>query len=52
MPLLLAKLPSEDALQRLLDAETVQEVAREPDTFFYVIDDDGTNRQVLAEEPR
>lgn len=52
MPLLLAKLPSEDALQRLLDAETVREVARESNTFFYVIDDDGTNRQVLVEDPQ
>lgn len=52
MPLLLAKLPSEDALQRLLDVEALHEVAQEPGVFLYVIDDDGRNRQVLTGDPQ
>ena len=52
MPLLLAKLPSEDTLQRLLDAQILAEVAHEPGVFIYVIADDGRNRQVLTGEPQ
>lgn len=52
MPLLLAKLPSEDAQQRLLDVLATAEVARESGVFIYVIEDDGRHRRVLVGEPR
>ena len=52
MPLLLAKLPDEDAQQRLLDGVPLPEVARESGVFVYVIEDDGRHRQVLGGDPQ
>ena len=52
MPLLLAQLPSEDTLQRLVDVLTDAEVAREPGVFVYVIDDDGHHERILTEDLR
>ena len=52
MPLnLVVQLPDEGTLHRLLDAEGVREVAREPDVFAFVIRD-GEIQPVLAGDPR
>ena len=52
MPLnLVVQLPDEGALHRLLDAEALQRVAREPGVFAFVIKD-GEIHPVLAGDPR
>ncbi|HEX2551171.1 MAG TPA: hypothetical protein VHK64_06220 [Nocardioidaceae bacterium] len=48
MPLLLAKLPDEQALQRLLDVPSLIEVAAEVNAPLIVINDDGTHYDVPA----
>lgn len=48
MPLLLAKLPEGDVLQRLLDVVAESGVAREPGVHLFVIEDDGGHRPVLV----
>lgn len=50
-PQLLVQLPDEAALQRLLDAPAVREVADQPGVYLFVIED-GTVRPVLADDPR
>ena len=48
---LIASLPNEDALQRLLDGAPLPEVARDPKVLVQVIAEDGQFRQVLTGDP-
>jgi hypothetical protein len=47
MRFLLTSLPSEDALQRLLDGVPLPEVARDPAVWVEVIREDGKPQRVL-----
>jgi len=46
VPLLLAKLPDNEALQRLLDVPSLREVAEDVDARLIVINDDGSHYEV------